>query len=519
MPAQPRPTDGDAITIDNLLIGMPYVEFTPTIGGVQQQPINLGVVDSAELAKELEAVALESSQSGTRVTLRELITRIDPEFNIGIFNFAAEVLRFTLGSATLVEVTADAASAITAEDHTLTADPQDYLGLSNSLLNAGSVRVDPSAVLDEAVGTGDGLLGDVSGDFTLDFKVRLVADVTRVDLVTAAGVVTSFTPIAAGAAASGNEVEVVVGRAGTSGDLQFHVGGTPTPVPTGSRIEADYHPSFGLVQGYSISADIQSARADDGGAFTDETADANSTAAADVVLSPATPATGDAFYVGMTDQYDRIVYDISTGQVGGTVVWEYFNGSAYVALDGVVDDTVGLTLTGRLQVTWDVPDDWVADTIDGAGPFYHVRLRETAGATSGAVADKIDVDSSEEYVVDLKNGRLQVEHEATKAAGTDKVIAGQEVDVTYTFNRLAHTLLAPFSQNVFSGTARIRQLTEVGINLIWPVPSAQIQVTDDALTFADDDFTVGSVTLKLLSVGGANPFGELQVFDENQAGA
>ncbi len=376
MPAQPRPTDGDTITIDNLLIGMPYVEFTPTVNGVAQQPINLGVIDSAELAKELEELALESSQSGTRVTLRELITRIDPEFNIGTFNFAATVMQFSLGSGTLTPVVANAAAVVTDESITTTTDPLDYLALNQIDINVGSEVVTAAAVVDEQIGATDGSLGAASGDFTLDFKVFAVADVTRIDFVDSLGQITSFTPIAVAAAAAGNEVEVVVGTAGTSGDLQFFVGGVATDLAAGGRVEGDYEPTFTLTQ-------------------------------------------------------------------------------------GIAD-----------------PDD---------------------------------------YILDTKNGRLRVLTEATKATGTQVIIQGQAVFIDYTFSQKASTTLKPFTQTTFAGTARIRQLTGVGINFIWDIPKAQIQITDDALTFADDDFTVGNLTIKVLDAGGTDRFGTLQHFTETQA--
>lgn len=519
MPANPRPTEGDAITIDNLLIGMPYVEFTPTIAGVPQQPINLGVVDSAELAKELETLALESSQSGTRRTLRELVTKIDPQFDLGLFNFSAEVLRFTLGSASITQVVANAAAPILAEDVVLTTDPADYLGLVNALLNDGSVRVDPSAVDNEQVGTSDGALGAASGEFSLDYKVRDFSDVSEVRVVTAAGVVTLYTPVDVGAASAGNEVEVVSGLGATSGDLQFFVGGVATDVPSGSRVEVDYEPTFGLVQMYPLLADIAAAISDDGGVFTDETADANEATVDDVVLIPASPAVNDAFYVGQVNQFDAIEVDVTTAEVGGTIAWEYWDGSTWTPVDLIADGTTGFTVAGRNVVSFQPQDDWVATTVNSQGPFFYVRARVATTGASGALASEVDVSSSDDYRVDLKNGRVQISADADKSSGSSPVIAGQEVDVTYTYNQLAANQLAPFSQNVFSGSARIRQLTDVGINMIWNIPSVQVQVTDDALTFADDDFTVGTMTIKLLDAGGAAPFGTLDVYSEAQANA
>lgn len=376
MPANPRPTD--IITSDNLLIGMPFVEFGVNIAGVPSPLANLGIVDSAELAKALDELALESSQSGTRVTVRQLITRVDPEFTVGLFNFAPEVLQFTLGSSSLTAVSAAAAQAVTDEEVTTTTDPEDFLDLANRLLNSGSVTVTAAAVVDEQIGVGTGALGASSGEFTLDFKVSAVADVTRIETVAPDGTITAYTPIAVAAAAAGNEVEVVVGTGADSGDLQFFVGGVAFDIPAGEVVEGDYEPSFTLTEGIAAADD---------------------------------------------------------------------------------------------------------------------------------------------YTMALKEGRIRVIHEATKATGTQVIIAGQGVFADYTYNRLAHSDLKPFTQTSFTGVARIRHLTDVGINLIWDIPSAQILLSDEALTFADDDFTVGNLTLKILDAGGSDRFGTLQVFSETQAGA
>ena len=122
------------------------------------------------------------------------------------------------------------------------------------------------------------------------------------------------------------------------------------------------------------------------------------------------------------------------------------------------------------------------------------------------------------FVVDLKNGRIQISTDATKAAGFLPLIAGQSVDVDYTYNRLAHNSIQPFTQTITAGTARIRHLPDVGSNWVWDIPSAEIQVTDDDLTWDDENFAVGNVTLKILDAGGAQRFGTLQVYDRAQSG-
>jgi hypothetical protein len=376
MPAQPRPTDGDTITIDNLLIGMPFIEFTPSVNGVPQQPVNLGVVDSAELAKELNEIALTSSQSGAQVALRKLINSIDLVFSVGVFNWAPAVQQFALGSSTLSEVVADAAAVVTDETVVSTADPEDYLGLANVALNSGSVTVTPTPVVAENVGTGNGSLGANFGDFEIDYPITLVSDLTSVTTTDpATGAVRIWSVVAVAAAVTGDEVEVDVSNTATNGELAFFVNNVGFNIPSGHTIAASYAPTQTLTEG---------------------------------------------------------------------------------------------------------------------------------------------VGANDDYIVDLKNGRIQIRHDAAKGVDT-QLLPGQSVDVDYTYVEKSYTSLKPFTQTTFSGTARIRHLADVGINMIWDVPSASIAITDDALAFADDDFAVSNISVNVLDAGGVDRFGTIQLYSETQA--
>lgn len=119
--------------------------------------------------------------------------------------------------------------------------------------------------------------------------------------------------------------------------------------------------------------------ADDGGVFTDYTDEANSTAAADVTLFPATPAIDDAFYFGMESSFASFYIDISTANTGGTLVWEYYNGSSWASVS-VTDGTSDLTVDGAISFT--KPSDWAVTTINSQGPFYFIRCRATAAPTT-----------------------------------------------------------------------------------------------------------------------------------------
>lgn len=254
MSVQPRPTD--TLTVDFLQLGMPYVEFAPSLGSGAFGPFrSLGVVDSAEIAKTIELATLRSAQSGVSVKLRELVRQFDAQLNVGLFQHSPENMQFMFGSSSLTDVVADPAASVTGDPFIVTDNVEDFLDLANQLIDESTVVITADLITDEAVGTGDGAAGSgaVAGDFSLDYKPLLVADVTS---VTVAGV--AFTPIATGAAVAGNEVEVEVGTIAASGDLQFFVGGVATDV-TG-EILATYEPSHATVLNTDFSTDPQPGR-------------------------------------------------------------------------------------------------------------------------------------------------------------------------------------------------------------------------------------------------------------------
>lgn len=518
MPAQPRPTTTESITDQNLWLGLPVFEFGPEIAGVPQPLLNLGIVDSASLVKELEEIALESAHSGVRVTVRELITKIKPEFNVSVFNLSADLLQFALGSGSKTPVSANAAQAVTDEVLQTTTDPLDFLDLSKSRLNAGSLVVTPATVTAEQVGVGDGTKGAVLGDYALRYKVRAIGDVAgTIDVTAANGTVTSYTPVVVGGHGTGLKVEVVLGTASDSGSLQFFNGAGAVNL-TGT-ITATYTPSFTLTEGAGVGTltAVAAAQSDDGGVFTVETTDANSAALGDVTLTPAVPAVNDAFYIAAADRFDRARVIVSAGGTNYTVVWEYHNGAAWVALSNVTDKSVGFTVAGTHDVTWDMPANWAQLAVNSVGPFFYVRARvATIGTPTGATGSQIWTSISDDYVPDLKGGRLQVRTDESKSAGHRPLIAGQSVFVDYTYNRLAHTLLSPFTQTTFKGRARVRLLSDLGANFVWDIPSAQVKITDDELAFSGEDFSTVALTITLLD-DPIGRFGTLQAYTEAQA--
>lgn len=120
---------------------------------------------------------------------------------------------------------------------------------------------------------------------------------------------------------------------------------------------------------------------DDGGVYDDETADAVSVTASDIVLLPAIPAQEDAFYIGYTDTFTSTDIVIGTQGAGTwTITWEYYDtDTTWKALSGVTDGTTGFTAAaGSHTVSFTKPATWATTTVNSQGAYYYIRGRVSA---------------------------------------------------------------------------------------------------------------------------------------------
>jgi hypothetical protein len=77
---------------------------------------------------------------------------------------------------------------------------------------------------------------------------------------------------------------------------------------------------------------------------------------------------------------------VDVGTVGTgtyTVTWQYWNG-AWTALAGVTDGTTGFKTTGSNNVTFTVPTDWVATSLNGSQSLYYIRALKDTGTVTQA---------------------------------------------------------------------------------------------------------------------------------------
>ena len=109
--------------------------------------------------------------------------------------------------------------------------------------------------------------------------------------------------------------------------------------------------------------------------YTDYTTECNDATPNNFPLLSATEAIDDAVYFGSLNKFNGLNLNIGTAGVGGTIVWEYWNGSVWSSLS-VTDLTVGYTIVGTNTVIFIPPDDWSKITINSSEQFW-IRSRVT----------------------------------------------------------------------------------------------------------------------------------------------
>jgi hypothetical protein len=116
-------------------------------------------------------------------------------------------------------------------------------------------------------------------------------------------------------------------------------------------------------------------------AFVEVTDDFNGVSGVDTATPfPAAEAAGDYWAVGHDRKFAKVTVDLATLGTGSpTVVWEYWNGSSWSSLVNVSDGTSAFTSDG--DVTFNVPNDWAATSLNGERPQFYVRARLTATFT------------------------------------------------------------------------------------------------------------------------------------------
>lgn len=76
----------------------------------------------------------------------------------------------------------------------------------------------------------------------------------------------------------------------------------------------------------------------------------------------------NTLHAGYSSPFHQLRFVISSGRLGGSVTWSYWNGDNWQALPLTDDGTSGLTASGT--VTFAAPDDWATTTVNGVSAFW-----------------------------------------------------------------------------------------------------------------------------------------------------
>jgi hypothetical protein len=118
----------------------------------------------------------------------------------------------------------------------------------------------------------------------------------------------------------------------------------------------------------------------------------------------------DEAYIGMPAKFDRVTFGFGTAGVanaGITLAWEYWNGTAWTALSGLVDGTTKLTVNGK--VTFTIPTDWATKAVNTVGSgtaktCFWIRVRFTVGSwTTNPLVNYVTVTGWTKPFVDSAN--------------------------------------------------------------------------------------------------------------------
>jgi len=189
--------------------------------------------------------------------------------------------------------------------------------------------------------------------------------------------------------------------------------------------------------------------------------------------------------------------DVTSVTAGG-VVYAVVDAATSTANEVVIDE--GATATsGNMQF------------FDATGTPVNVVGDVVATYTPGFTFVVADDSQLGDYTLNGKDGTVRF---FNIGATGDALKFNQPMSADYNYNRIAYDEINPYTQFVFEGRLRIRLLTDVGINMIWPVPKAQVKLTETAFEFDREEFGSSELEIKMLDAGGSAPFGIMELYQE-----
>ncbi len=126
-----------------------------------------------------------------------------------------------------------------------------------------------------------------------------------------------------------------------------------------------------------------------GASFVDNSVEARLEGGSTFKLFQGPTATNDEAYFGLQQQFEQIAFKFGTVQAGGTLVWEFWNGSAWTTFVPT-DGTNGFTQDGT--VSWSIAalTAWVTTAVN-AVTVYWVRVRFTGTVSQNPLVNSLTI--------------------------------------------------------------------------------------------------------------------------------
>ena len=258
---------------------------------------------------------------------------------------------------------------------------------------------------------------------------------------------------------------------------------------------------------------------DDAGTFIDHSVEADLAAGTPFTINF---AAADQLYIGKATQFKEIEIDTNVASIGYTGgAWEYWNGTAWVALDTLSDGTTNFTVTGPQLVTHVPQAAWTTNAVNGVTQYW-IRYNQTADPpATAATIDSIGIQAlveNTDYSVDpgSAGGVTTTKDGAIRRLASGALVDGEEIYVNYTYVTFTSQTFGIAETSSLEGSARFEALPGTGRGRKWSmtIPKCQL-INNGSLDLDDTDFEVIPLSLVILDnfdSDPTNPFGTVTVF-------
>ena len=260
---------------------------------------------------------------------------------------------------------------------------------------------------------------------------------------------------------------------------------------------------------------------DNNGVFVDNSVEAD-TAAGVAFIGFATIVT-DFVYMGKETKFGRVDFELDTLGTGMTGVdYEYWNGSAWVALTGVTDGTSDQTADGSL--TYTVPTNWAKTTVNSVNAYW-IRMSEPTTITVpptyfsiGRNRAATPLVEGTDYEVDpgAAGGVTTTKYGAIRRVAAGDLVDGEEVKTSFTYVTYTSQTFGIAEQSNIEGSARLVVAPQTGRGTSFQIDIPRCQLKNNGSMDLDDtDFQTIPLSIVVLdnsAVNATNPFGTVTVF-------